>query len=477
MNKNNRNLELSINRLALTLESLEEYIRHTGHYSDWANKEQFYRRTIGDSNKWDLDNDEDHFFSCLSISQPWFKDEPESIRKEAQKEFYKWIDYSRITAENCPEKLKYHLNEMNEMLEGRGDRFRQAYQKANEEFWELIEKGGSVFWQANQEVTRFFFGDPTPWPGPKKIRDFKIEGNAEQGQKTFQQIKNSIANQQPEWTFPWKEKYDRKLKEKIKELEEKDQSQPKIQNSPKDSTHRLINLETLDDTLRTLELYIQKNNYYYDWKISEWIEKGEDWRKNWEHKSSEEIKKLLEIDLKALSLMLRQFRKNDPDFYPNLIDELKIKLSQWQSERKINPKNNCPEQLKQIFLEIDQVLEGKIGKISKNKQEEELAKVSAETKLEIAESNKNVGSDSELNKLEVKLIGSKSVSEARDYQKQIRKRIKNKEKQQKPAATNENENKLSLSVKLAIGGVIIGLVLGTMFIVYRVIKNKETRKK
>jgi len=51
MNQSNRSLELSINRLALTLESLEEYVRHADYYSDRKSKEQFYRRVIQGSNK------------------------------------------------------------------------------------------------------------------------------------------------------------------------------------------------------------------------------------------------------------------------------------------------------------------------------------------------------------------------------------------------------------------------------------------
>ena len=367
MNQNNRKLEISINRLAFALESLEEYIRHTKHYSEWASKEQFYDRTIPISNKWDLDNDEDHFFSNLSISQPWFKDEPESICKETQKEFYKWIDYSGITVENCPEKLKYHLNEINEILEGRGDKFRQAYQEAGEELWELIEKGSSVFWQATREVDRFFFGEPTSFE-PKKIRDFKIEGNAEQGQKTFQQIKNSIVSQ-PEWTFPFKEKYLRKLKEKIKELEKKNQQSPKAEPKTKETqVHREIILDIFDKDLRFVEFYIQKLNYYPDWKISEWKGKGEDLWKNYsENKNAEEVKNGLTSDLKGTFLMLRNFKRDDPDYYPHLINELKIKLSQWQNEKKIDV-NNCPRQLKQVFFTIGEVLEGswKWRKNSKN---------------------------------------------------------------------------------------------------------------
>ena len=89
MNQINRSLELSINRLALTLESLEEYIRHADYYSDWRSKEQFYRRTIQDSNRKNLENDEECFFSNLYITRGWFKHNPESVQIEVQKEFYK----------------------------------------------------------------------------------------------------------------------------------------------------------------------------------------------------------------------------------------------------------------------------------------------------------------------------------------------------------------------------------------------------
>ena len=76
-----------------------------------------------------------------------------------------------------------------------------------------------------------FFGYPGPNELPiseAKNYEVKIVGNAEQGQKIFQQIKSSIASQ-PEWNFPLHSKnYLKKVKEKIKELEEKkDRPQPK----------------------------------------------------------------------------------------------------------------------------------------------------------------------------------------------------------------------------------------------------------
>jgi len=70
----------------------------------------------------------------------------------------------------------------------------------------------------------------------------------------------------------------------------------------------------------------------------------------------------LKTDLKGTYLMLRQFKADDPNYYPVLLDELKARFSQWQSERKIDP-NNCPDQLKQVLDEINEVLEGRSGNI------------------------------------------------------------------------------------------------------------------
>ena len=41
---------------------------------------------------------------------------------------------------------------------------------------------------------------------------------------------------------------------------------------------------------------------------------------------------------------------------------------------------------------------------------------------------------------------------------------------------NENENKLSLPAKIALGAGIIGLVLGTIAIIYRAVKNQKAKK-
>jgi hypothetical protein len=56
--------------------------------------------------------------------------------------------------------------------------------------------------------------------------------------------------------------------------------------------------------------------------------------------------------------MLRDFKNSyDPDYYPHLVNKLKIRFLQWQSEKKINLAN-CPRKLKQVFSEINEALEG-----------------------------------------------------------------------------------------------------------------------
>jgi len=89
--------------------------------------------------------------------------------------------------------------------------------------------------------------------------------------------------------------------------------------------------------------------------------------------------------------MLRQFKVDDPNYYPVLLSELKAKFSQWKSEQKVDP-NNCPEQLRQVLFEIDEILEGRPGNILKNrknsKDNEEIAKIIVEIKLKLAKLKK-----------------------------------------------------------------------------------------
>jgi hypothetical protein len=90
MNKNNRSLELDIEKLAMTLEVLEEYIGRAKYFSDWKQRKQFYNRTIpiGEMVSWEVE--EDFAFSQFSVFfYLGLKEEPKNRRQEIQKEFYK----------------------------------------------------------------------------------------------------------------------------------------------------------------------------------------------------------------------------------------------------------------------------------------------------------------------------------------------------------------------------------------------------
>jgi len=57
----------------------------------------------------------------LFIVKASVKKKPEFFRKKVQEEFYKWIDAVGISVDDCSDKLKRFLCEINEVLEGRGE--------------------------------------------------------------------------------------------------------------------------------------------------------------------------------------------------------------------------------------------------------------------------------------------------------------------------------------------------------------------
>jgi len=58
-----------------------------------------------------------------------------------------------------------------------------------------------------------------------------------------------------------------------------------------------------------------------------------------------------------VALILRQFKTENSDYYSHLINELKLKLSRWQIEKKIEFSNYY--ELNQLLFEINEVLDGK----------------------------------------------------------------------------------------------------------------------
>jgi hypothetical protein len=105
-----------------TLEPLEEYIEKAGYYSEFQIRRQRYRKTISDS-EGPVENDEDLFLSNLYIfAQLTVKGKPEFFREVIREDFYRWINYTGITAENCPETLKHFLIEINNVLSDKSEK-------------------------------------------------------------------------------------------------------------------------------------------------------------------------------------------------------------------------------------------------------------------------------------------------------------------------------------------------------------------
>jgi len=110
-------MKLLLDNFHFMLEPLEEYIEKAGYYPNFINKRQLYRRTLKDS-EGPLENDEDLFLSQVFIFASAIQEKPDFFREVIREEFYKWIDYSGITAENCPEVLKHFLIEINNVING-----------------------------------------------------------------------------------------------------------------------------------------------------------------------------------------------------------------------------------------------------------------------------------------------------------------------------------------------------------------------
>lgn len=115
-------MELALDSFYSTLEPLEEYIGKANYYpNDWGNRRQIYRKVIKDSND-TLEGFEDLFLTDLFCFKGQIRKKDDYFREKLKQEFCKWIDATGITAENCPERLKHFLYEINEVLEGRGEK-------------------------------------------------------------------------------------------------------------------------------------------------------------------------------------------------------------------------------------------------------------------------------------------------------------------------------------------------------------------
>jgi hypothetical protein len=110
-------MKLLLGNFHYMLEPLEDYVEKSGYYPNFRSKRQLYRKSIR-SSEGPIENDEDLFLTQLFVFAAAAKGKPKFMREVVQEELYKWINYTGITADNCPEKLKHFLIEINNILEG-----------------------------------------------------------------------------------------------------------------------------------------------------------------------------------------------------------------------------------------------------------------------------------------------------------------------------------------------------------------------
>lgn len=186
-------MKLALETFHNTLEPLEEYIDKARCFPKFGR--QLYRRTIQDSDG-SLEEFEDLFLSQLFIFKSQIRKKPEDFRKELKKEYYRWIDATGIDIDNCPERLKHFLFEINEVLEGRGDSIVNQTR-------ELIKDQ-----ELNPQEAVGLFGDlQNPLNRNRDLKqgrkgkkwneagnEGRIEGDFDQGQEVFNQISQSVSS-------------------------------------------------------------------------------------------------------------------------------------------------------------------------------------------------------------------------------------------------------------------------------------------
>ena len=73
---------------------------------------------------------------------------PKSLYDEVRQEYYKWLDATGIDVNNCPPRLKHFLFEINEILEGRGEKFERDAANRKDE----IDPNSAEYQKAVNEV-------------------------------------------------------------------------------------------------------------------------------------------------------------------------------------------------------------------------------------------------------------------------------------------------------------------------------------
>lgn len=197
----------------LTMEVLEKYVEKANYYPDWQT-----RKKIGDNKVTREFGSLEEVESVLSSSLLGFKtvlkNKPKFLYDELKGEYYKWINATRIDVGNIvpqAERLKHWLYEVNEILEGRGERFaeevaqesrRHVERMNNEEFSrKMNEAFGALNAPLNKERERAQSLEGKSYKDIKSEKRFGGDDEKEKGERAFGQIANTVANKHNNFNY------------------------------------------------------------------------------------------------------------------------------------------------------------------------------------------------------------------------------------------------------------------------------------
>lgn len=205
----NHQMKLTLNVLHNTIEALEEYIdkvEKSGHYPNLKSKKQLFSKSINDPNR-TSDELASDFLSQLYCLKAIVNKRPDDFRKKVKEEYYRWINATGIDINNCPdERLKHFLFEINEILEGRGEKFVEQTEK-----W--LDEGGK---NDPKDVLKIFGSFQVPvernreqevLPENKKNwneveNESKFKGSDDKkGEQAFGRISNTVASRHDDFHF------------------------------------------------------------------------------------------------------------------------------------------------------------------------------------------------------------------------------------------------------------------------------------
>lgn len=195
--------KLVFNTFHNTIESLEEYIEKAGFYPDFKNKKQIFVKSINDANRSSAELADD-FLAQLFCLKGMVNNKPEFLRKEVQESFHKWINAVGIDINNCPKELKHFVFEINEVLEGRGEKIVRQTRELINDGRENDPKDMLKIFSALQEPLNKNREQGNLLAG-KTHKDIKIEsrfsGSGEMGKEALDRISRGTVSEHDDYHF------------------------------------------------------------------------------------------------------------------------------------------------------------------------------------------------------------------------------------------------------------------------------------